>query len=64
MTVTGDIEKVHRMLRSTLGSEDAADAWMEERREEFDGKTAYGLIENGRTDEVFDAISNVILEAS
>lgn len=63
MTVTGDIEKVHRLLSSTLGG-DGADRWMEEPRDEFDGKTAYTLIESGRTDEVIDAISGLIIAGS
>lgn len=61
MTVSSDVEKVHRRLTEILGNEDMADGWMDVGQEQWEGKSAYELVERGRTEEVLEHIAHLVL---
>ena len=49
---------MHRM-REFVGSDDAANVWMNEPLPKFDGKTAAQMVSDGRTDEVLSYIDSM-----
>lgn len=49
---------MHR-IRDIVGSDDAANVWMNEPLSKFDGKTVSQLINEGRTDEVLSYIDSM-----